>query len=90
MVPWYYGTNMQNISTNIRFRADEYEELKRFAFLAKKSIASVIRDAVSYYKEEILHSDANNRKALFNLVTKSAVTIKTPVVDLVREGRKFE
>ena len=80
---------MQTIATNIRFSQDEYEELRQLAFLSRKSIASLVREAINCYKQKVV-STVDARKALFSAIVKSAVKIDTSVVDLAREGRKFE
>ena len=80
---------MNYITTNLRFPKDEYEELKRIAFIEKRSIASIIRQATSEYKNKrLLHK--KNWKNLYNSIVKSAVKIDIPVVELVKQGRKFE
>ena len=80
---------MQIIATNVRFNKIEYEDLKKLALSHKKSVASLIRDAVTYYKEKKL-STKEDRKNLYELIVRSAVQINTPVVKLVQEGRRFE
>jgi len=81
---------MNVVATNVRFPVDEYADLKRLAFLSKKSIASVIREAVTHYKSEASKAGQAKKMALYDSIVESAVQIDVPVLDLVKEGRKFE
>lgn len=80
---------MTYVSTNLRFPKEEYEEIKRLAFFGNESIASFIRKAAREYKEKKL-SSGKSRKAIFDLIVKSAVRIDVPVAKLIQEGRRFE
>lgn len=79
---------MQTIATNIRFPQDEYREIKLLAFMQGKSTAALIRDAVNLYKRNTVR--AKSKIALVERFRKLSVKINIPVIDLVREGRKFE
>lgn len=80
---------MQIVATNVRFPMPEYTELKELAFVEKKSIAALIRDAVRQYKEKNTKT-AQNRLNLFGLMVRSRVKIRVPTTRLVVQGRKFE
>ena len=58
--------------------------------ISKKSIASVIREAVTHYKSEASKAGQAKKMALYDSIVESAVQIDVPVLDLVKEGRKFE
>ncbi len=87
MVPWYHST-MNTIATNIRFPADEYRELKLLAFAQNQSTASLIRQAVSFYKKQKL--SAKLQISLAERLKKISLKIDVPVLELVKEGRRFE
>ena len=89
MISWYYDTDMKLIATNIRFPEDEYLIIKKLAFAGKRSISSLVRDAVRQYKENKL-ANSKDRKALFDTIVKMGVKIDIPVTKLVQEGRRFE
>lgn len=78
---------MNTIATNIRFPHDEYQEIKLLAYSEKKSVAAVIREAVSLYKKQKFHT--KTKVSLAEKFRKLAVTIDTPVLKLVSEGRKI-
>lgn len=78
---------MNIIATNVRFPADEYRDLKLLAFAQGQSTASLIRQAVSFYKKQKL--SAKLRISLAERLRGVSVKIDVPVVELVREGRKF-
>jgi len=80
---------MNYVTTNLRFSKDEYEELRNLAFVEKRSIAKIIRDAVREYRKSKLSTHAQKMK-LYNLMAKSRIKINTSTVELVKEGRKFE
>lgn len=86
MVPWYHNT-MNTIATNVRFPANEYEDIKLLAFAQGQSTASLIRQAVSFYKKQKF--SAKLRISLADRLSKISVKIDVPVVELIREGRKF-
>lgn len=88
MVLLYYST-MKYVTTNLRFPKDEYEELKNIAFLQKRSIASLIREAVRNYKKTRYNTRSQKMK-LYSLMAKSRIKIKTSTDELVKAGRKFE
>ena len=79
---------MQTIATNIRFSTEDYQALRELAFLKKRSIARIVRDAVSQYR---LSKTANTgaRLDLFHLMVKSRIKIDVPTLDLITEGRKI-
>ena len=85
MVPWYHDT-MNTIATNIRFPADEYNDLKLFAFAQGQSTASLIRQAVSFYKKQKFST--KSRLSLAKKLKGMAVKISIPATDLVEEGRR--
>lgn len=78
---------MNTVATNIRFPADEYEEIKLLAFMQGQSVAQVIRNAVKTYKREKIGT--KKQISLAERMKKVAVKIDIPVLDLVHEGRKF-
>ena len=80
---------MNYVTTNLRFSKEDYEELRNIAFTEKRSIASVIRDAVRKYKKNINNTRSQKMK-LYKLMADSRIKIKTSTVELVKEGRKFE
>ena len=80
---------MNYVTTNLRFPKEEYENLRRIAFSEKKSIASIIRDAIRKYKKTNLNIRVQKMK-LYRLMSKSRIKINTSTVELVKEGRKFE
>ncbi len=84
---WYHGA-MNMVATNLRFPADEYREIKLLALSEGKSTAALIRHAVSLYKNKKLTSSV--QISLAEKFRKSAIKINTPVLDLVKEGRKSE
>lgn len=88
LVLLYYGT-MNYVTTNLRFPKDEYEDLKNIAFLQKRSIASLIRDAVRNYRKTRYNTRSQKMK-LYHLMAKSRIKIKTSTLELVKMGRKFE
>lgn len=77
---------MNTIATNIRFPADEYNELKLFAFAQGQSTASLIRQAVSFYKKQKLSTKL--RISLAKKLRGMAVKINIPATELVKEGLK--
>lgn len=79
---------MQTIATNIRFPADEYQQLRTLAFLEKKPISKLIRDSVRMYKSQV-SSIGKKRMDLFRLMVKSRVKINTPTSELVSDGRRI-
>lgn len=79
---------MQTIATNIRFSPEDYQVLKELAFYEKKSIARVVRDAISTYRQTKIAAN-KNRLGLFRLMVKSRIKIDTPTLDLIVEGRKI-
>lgn len=87
MVLWYHGT-MNTVATNLRFPADEYREIKLLALSEGKSTAALIRHAVSLYKRKKLTSSVQINLA--EQFRKSAIKINISVLDLIKEGRKFE
>lgn len=87
MVPWYHDA-MNTIATNLRFPADEYHEIKLLALSEGKSTSALIRYAVSLYKRKKLTSSVRINMA--EQFKKYAVKINISVVDLIKEGRKFE
>lgn len=86
MVLWYHST-MNTIATNIRFPADEYEDIRLLAFAQGQSTASLIRQAVSFYKKQKLSTKL--RISLVERLKSVSVKIDVPVMELVKEGRKF-
>ncbi len=86
MVPWYHHT-MNIVATNLRFPADEYQEIKLLALSEGKSIAAFVRQAVSLYKKRKFTSSVQINLA--ERLKKVAVKINVPVLDLVKEGRRF-
>ncbi len=80
---------MNTVATNIRFPANEYEELKTLAFLAGKSAAQVIREAVKEYKAQHMKT-AKKQISLAEKFRKISVKIDVSTLDLIREGRRFE
>lgn len=78
---------MVSIATNIRFPIDEYQELKLLAFSRGESLAKLIREAASWYKKEKF--GIKERVSLAEKLKKLSVKINIPVIDLVKEGRKF-
>ncbi len=87
LVAWYHGT-MQTVATNIRFPADEYQQLRTLAFLEKRPISQLIRDSVRIYKAQA-SSVGNKRMDLFRLMIKSRVKINVPTLQLVADGRRI-
>ena len=79
---------MQTIATNIRFPADEYQQLRTLAFLEKRPISQLIRDSVRIYKAQA-SSVGNKRMDLFRLMIKSRVKINVPTLQLVADGRRI-
>lgn len=79
---------MQTIATNIRFSPEDYQILKELAFYEKRSIARVVRDAISTYRQTKIAAN-KNRLDLFRLMVKSRIKIDTPTLDLIVEGRKI-
>lgn len=80
---------MNYVTTNLRFPKEEYEELKRLAFISNKSIAEIIRLASREYRKRRSFTIKDKMK-LFNQMAKSRIKIDISTVDLVKEGRKFE
>lgn len=78
---------MNIIATNIRFPEDEYREIKLLAYSEKKSVAALIRQAISMYKKQKFHT--KTKVSLAEKFRKLAVHIDTPVLKLVSEGRKI-
>lgn len=87
MVLWYHST-MNTIATNVRFPADEYRDLKLFAFAQGQSTASLIRQAVSFYTKQRLA--VKLQISLAEKLKKFSVKINVPVLELVKDGRRFE
>ena len=87
LVSWYYSI-MQTVATNIRFPADEYQQLRMLAFLEKRPISELIRDSVRRYKTQASSVD-NKRIDLFRLMVKSRVKINIPTLQLVADGRRI-
>jgi len=87
LVAWYHGT-MQTVATNIRFPADEYQQLKTLAFLEKRPISELIRDSVRRYKTRASSVDSK-RMNLFRLMVKSRIKINVPTLQLVTDGRRI-
>lgn len=79
---------MQTIATNIRFSPEDYQILKELAFYEKRSIARIVRDAISTYRQTKIAAN-KNRLDLFRLMVKSRIKIDTPTLDLIVEGRKI-
>ena len=79
---------MQTVATNIRFPADEYQQLRMLAFLEKRPISELIRDSVRRYKTQASSVD-NKRIDLFRLMVKSRVKINIPTLQLVADGRRI-
>ena len=79
---------MQTIATNIRFPADEYQQLRTLAFLERRPISQLIRDSVRIYKAQA-SSVGNKRMDLFRLMIKSRVKINVPTLQLVADGRRI-
>ncbi|MEK7154961.1 MAG: hypothetical protein AAB697_02440 [Patescibacteria group bacterium] len=79
---------MQTVATNIRFPADEYQQLRTLAFLEKRPISQLIRDSVRIYKAQA-SSVGNKRMDLFRLMIKSRVKINVPTLQLVADGRRI-
>jgi len=77
---------MNSVATNIRFPADEYEQLKTLAFLERKPIAKIIRDSVRMYKSQVAETSDKNLK-LFRLMVKSRVKVDLPTSELIAHGR---
>lgn len=77
---------MQTVATNIRFPADEYQQLRTLAFLGKKPISKLIRDSVRMYKTQV-SSIGKKRMDLFRLMVKSRVKIDVPTLELISDGR---
>ena len=80
---------MNYVTTNLRFPKNEYDEIKRLAFIEKKSVAAILREAARDYKFKKI-ALRKNWKALYNSIVRSSVKIDGSVVDLVKQGRKFE
>mgnify|MGYP003395228072 CR=1 FL=1 len=78
---------MNTVATNVRFPEDDYKELRLLAFAQGQSTASLIRQAVSSYKKQKLL--VKLQISLAERLKKVSVKIKIPVLELVREGRKF-
>ena len=87
LVAWYHGT-MQTIATNIRFPADEYQQLRTLAFLERKPISELIRDSVRMYKTQV-SSISKKRMGLFRLMVKSRVKIDVSTLQLIANGRRI-
>ncbi len=79
---------MQTIATNIRFPADEYEQLRTLAFLEKRPISELIRDSVRRYQTQASTVD-NKRMDLFRLMVKSRIKINVSTLQLVADGRRI-
>lgn len=79
---------MNTIATNVRFPTDEYKELKLLAFAREQSTASLIRQAVSFYTKQKL--SVKLQVSLAEKLKGVAVKINVPVLELVKDGRKFE
>jgi predicted DNA-binding protein len=79
---------MNTITTNLRFPADEYQDIKLLAFHEGRSIASLIRHAVSLYKNNNFTSSV--KVSLVEKFKKMAVKIDISTLNLVKYGRKFE
>lgn len=80
---------MNTVATNIRFPADQYEDLKTLAFLNKISIAQLIRNSIKAYMK-VAVKPANNGMSLVKQAQKMSVKIGAPTLDLIRDGRRFE
>lgn len=76
------------IATNLRFPVNEYKEIKLLAFSENRSVSALVRHAVSLYKKQRLTSSAKVKLA--ERFKKATIRIDTPVLDLVKVGRKFE
>ena len=87
LVAWYHGT-MQTVATNIRFPADEYQQLRTLAFLEKRPISQLIRDSVRMYKTQV-SSISKKRMGLFRLMVKSRVKIDVSTLQLIANGRRI-
>ena len=79
---------MNTIATNVRFPEDDYKELRLLAFAQGQSTASLIRQAVSFYKNRKMSTKL--QISLAERLRKVSVKINIPVLELVREGRRFE
>ncbi|MBI2326629.1 hypothetical protein HYU91_04565 [Candidatus Collierbacteria bacterium] len=79
---------MQTVATNIRFSPEDYQALRELAFLKKRSIARIVRDAVSQYRLSKTTA-IKDRLDLFRLMVKSRIKIDVPTPDLIAEGRKI-
>ncbi len=80
---------MNYVTTNLRFPKEEYEDIRNLAFAERRSIASMIREALRKYKKTKLNTRAQKMK-LYKLMARSRIKINTSTTDLVKEGRKFE
>lgn len=80
---------MDTVTTNVRFPAVEYEELRKLAFIQRKSVAAIVREATKAYRQKKL-ATAKTRRALFTLIRSSAVHIRVPVITLIKTGGRFE
>ena len=80
---------MQTVATNIRFSLPEYRGIKRLALAERRSVASLIREALREYKKTYAKS-ARDGKKLFQKLISAAVAIDIPTTMLVSETRKFE
>jgi len=87
LVPWYHGT-MNTVATNVRFSQDEYSSVKALAQASGKSVAAVIREALKFYQRQAHVVESSDD--LIRRMEKVSVKIDVPVIDLVREGRKFD
>lgn len=87
LIPRYHDT-MNTIATNVRFPADEYRELKLLAFAQEKSMAFLIRKAVSFYTKRKL--TVKLQVSLAEKLKNVSVNINVPTLELVKEGRRFE
>ncbi len=78
---------MNIVATNIRFPRDEYRELKLLALSEGKSAAGIIREAVKRYKDQKFNSRV--KLDLAEQARKLSVKIDVPVIDLVRQDRRY-
>lgn len=79
---------MNTVATNLRFSKDEYRDLKLLALAEGESVASLVRKAVSMYAKKKLTTE--RQISIAEELRKYAVRIDVSVLDLVREGRRFE
>ncbi len=66
MVPWYNGTIMNWIATNIRFPEDQYMALKQRAARERKSLAKIIREATDgQIQRDVSQKEKKNKTEAF-------------------------